>query len=437
MAEVKTVAIYTLGCKVNQFESAALAVLFKDRGYRVVDFDSPADVYVINTCTVTHLADRKSRQVIRRATRTSPGALIVVTGCYAQVAPDEVLKIPGVDLVVGTRDRTRIVELVEMAKKNDGPFNAVADLSGVQEFEELPAGGIPGRARAFLKIQEGCDNYCTYCIVPYARGPLRSLRPERVMEEVQKLLAAGYREIVLTGIRTGAYGRDLDGDVDLPLLISSLSSLPGRFRLRLSSVEPQDVSPRLIEVLASSPVMCRHLHLPLQSGDDWILRRMGRRYGTGEFRQLVADLRRAIPGIAVTTDVIVGFPGERVENFNNTCRFVEEIGFAGLHVFKYSPRRSTPAAGFSGQVTPEEKEVRSRKLTALGYRLARRFAFQQVGTELEVLVERPYERRPGYYEGHTDNYLVAVFPAGAELRGELVRVRVECVRGRLLQGKII
>ncbi|MCL6634759.1 MAG: tRNA (N(6)-L-threonylcarbamoyladenosine(37)-C(2))-methylthiotransferase MtaB [Peptococcaceae bacterium] len=433
----KKVAIYTLGCKVNQYESASLAGLFRERGYRVVDFEDTADVYIINTCTVTHLGDRKSRQLIRRAARANPGALIAVTGCYAQTSPGEVLEIPGVDLVVGTRDRTRLVDLVEEAAKGGVPLNAVREYEAGDEFEEFPSLPLQGRVRAFLKIQEGCSNFCTYCIVPYARGPLRSRRPERVIDAAREMVAAGFKEIVLTGIHTGAYGQDLDEDLTLAGLLRRLAEIPGISRLRLSSIEPNDITPELVETLAGSKIFCRHLHVPLQSGDDRILRRMGRRYSTWEYARLAEVLRENIPGLALTTDVMVGFPGETEENFANTYRFIEKVSFSGLHVFKFSPRRGTPAAGFAEQVGPHIKEERSRKLIQLGEILAARFASSHLGLELDVLVEQPFGDDGQLYEGLTDNYLKVAFPGHESLRGEMVRVKAGRLRGAVLEGRII
>ena len=433
----KTVACTTLGCKVNQYESSAIEQLFMEKGYKVTDFNDYADVYVINTCTVTHMGDRKSRQLIRRATRTNPGAVVVVTGCYAQTSPAEVLDIPGVDLVVGTRDRSKIVDLVEGAElKGNRPVNAVADIMSAHSFEELPA-LVQNRVRGFLKIQEGCDNYCAYCIVPYARGPLRSRSLESVLEESKKLLDQGFKEIVLTGIHTGAYGKDVAGDLSLAALVEKMSQLPGLRRLRLSSLEPQDADFNLIDVLASSPVVCRHLHLPLQSGDDQVLGWMRRRYGTEHYRELVARLSKKMPGVAITTDIMVGFPGEKEENFRNSLNFIKELNFADLHVFKYSPRQGTAAASFTDQVPAAKKEVRSKQLIELGKKLRLEFISAFVGEKSEVLVEQSRSEDNNLYEGLTDNYIKMIFPAKPSLRGEVVKVWGEKVEDNHLTGRII
>lgn len=452
MAE-KKVALTTLGCKVNQYESAALEELFRRRGYQVVDFDSPADVYIINTCTVTHLGDRKSRQLIRRAGRTNPGAVVAVTGCYAQTAPDEVLEVEGVDVVVGAGRRADIVDLVESVSKGR-KVKAVEDISGCREFEELPGESHQGRVRAYLKIQEGCENYCSYCIIPYARGPLRSRAPESVLAGVRSLVDHGFKEVVLTGIHTGAYGRGNGGGVDLVQLLASLANVPGLFRLRLSSLEPNDITPELLDLMASGPPFCQHLHIPLQSGDDYILKKMRRRYNTGFFRRLLADVRGKLPEVGITTDIMVGFPGEEDEHFRRSCAFVKEMQFSALHVFKYSPRQGTPAADFPGQVDPRVKEERSRELINIGHALARSFAARYLGKTVPVLVEQavpgftahehagavldqPAGEHREIYEGLTDNYVRVFFPAGEKWRGQLVDIKVTAISGTGLTGRII
>lgn len=429
----KKVAITTLGCKVNQYESTAMAEMFKSAGFQMVDFEDPADVYIINTCTVTHLGDRKSRQLIRRASRANPDGLVVVTGCYAQTSPGEVLEMPEVDLVVGTADKSRIVELVKRAVKGNR-VSAVKDVFKVEKFEEMPVVANTGRVRAFLKIQEGCNNFCAYCIIPYARGALKSRKPENVLEEAEKLAAGGFKEIVLTGIHTGAYGQDLQGDVSLAGLLRRLASIPGLARLRLSSVEPMDFTEDLIEVFAFGPPLCRHIHIPLQSGDDTVLKNMRRHYSSEKFRNLVEKIRKNVPGVAITTDVIVGFPGETEVQFNNTYSFIKELGFAGMHVFKYSPRRGTPAADFSGQVEPGDKERRSRLLIELGEEMAADYARGFVHTVQEVLAEEYYDAGSCLYQGFTDNYLKVVFPGNNNLRGEIIKVNIEELSGTNLMG---
>lgn len=433
---MQRVAIHTLGCKVNQYESEALASLFRKEGFAIVDYKEPADVYVINTCTVTHLGDRKSRQMIRRAVKVNPDAVVVVTGCYAQTAPGEVLEIPGVDIVVGTQDRGRLLDLVKEARQSRVPINVVADIMQAAEFEELPILDYETRTRAFIKIQEGCSNFCTYCIVPYARGPLRSRPEDRIMAEAEHFIREGFKEIVLAGIHTGAYGLDRKEGRCLAELVQRVASLPGLKRLRLSSIEPMDITFDLINVMAENPVVCRHLHISLQSGDDSILQKMNRHYTSGEFARLVATVRDRIPGVAVTTDIMVGFPGETDEHFENSYLFVEAIGFAGVHIFKYSPRRGTKAAGFPDQVAPEKKDERSHRLIKLGEKMFQNFAGKFIGADLEVLVEQRHSKRSKFYEGLTDNYLRVLVPGSNDMRGRFVTARLEKVKGEYLQGNL-
>ncbi|MDH7577250.1 MAG: tRNA (N(6)-L-threonylcarbamoyladenosine(37)-C(2))-methylthiotransferase MtaB [Bacillota bacterium] len=439
----KKAAFYTLGCKVNQQETAALQELFRQHGYEIVPFGSPADVYIINTCTVTHLADRKSRQMIRRAAAQNDRAVVAVVGCYAQVAAEEVASLDGVDVVVGTQDRGRLVELVERAarrKEEGGDGAQIIAVRPLEEpgFEELPLPYTRIRTRAFLKIQDGCDQCCAYCIVPRARGGIRSLKPELVRERLERLLKAGYREVVLTGVHTSAYGRDLPGPHTLAGLLKELVLLPGEFRLRLSSVEPGEVTEDLLDVVAGSPRICRHLHIPLQSGDDEILCLMRRPYTTAQYRELFHRIQAKIPGVAVTTDVMAGFPGETDRHFENSYEFISSLPFRDLHVFKYSPRPGTPASRMPEQIPPEVKELRSKRLRALAGEMAAAYAKRFVGEMLTVLAERRARRRRDCWEGLSDNYLRVVFPAlpeKQELRGAFIRVRILNRDGDALSGE--
>ncbi|ACV63957.1 RNA modification enzyme, MiaB family [Desulfofarcimen acetoxidans DSM 771] len=420
----KTVAVATLGCKVNQYEAAAIVSLFRSKGYSEVDFTEPAGVYVINTCTVTHLSDRKSRQLIRRAVRTNPEAVIAVTGCYAQTSPGELMSLPEVDLVVGTSDRDKIVDLVEASSKAE-KINAVADIEKACFYEELPAPAGQGRVRAYLKIQEGCRNFCSYCIIPYARGPLRSRQPEAVLNEAESLLAAGFKEIVLTGIQTGAYGVDLPAKTSLAAIVEKLLRISGLSRLRLSSIEPNDLSPELIELILHSKIFCPHLHIPLQSGSDRVLKLMRRRYTTEGYAKILNNLREKMPNLAVTTDIMAGFPGETEEDFEQALGFIKDMAFSGMHVFKYSPRRGTPAAGFPQQVDARVKEQRSRRLIALGEQLTENYASKFAGLTLPVLAEQPFSGRGGCWEGLTPNYLRVVFACLENLSGEIIDIKIE------------
>ena len=441
----KAVAVATLGCKVNQYDSAAIVGLFRARGYSEVEFGTLADVYIINTCTVTHLSDRKSRQLIRRAVKTNPEAVLVVTGCYAQTSPGELTAMPEVDLVVGTSDRDKLVDLVEASGKASGrglgkagtPVNAVSDIEKACSYEELTAPIGQGRVRAFLKIQEGCRNFCSYCIIPYARGPLRSRQPEAVLSEAETLISGGFKEIVLTGIQTGAYGVDLENKTNLAAIVEKLLRLPGLSRLRLGSIEPNDLTPEMIDLMAQSQVFCHHLHIPLQSGSDRVLKLMRRRYLTADYALLLKTLRESIPDLAVTSDIMVGFPGETEEDFIDGLDFIEAMAFSGMHVFKYSPRRGTPAASFPNQVGPQAKELRSQRLIALGEKLTQNYAEKFVGRNLPVLVEQPFSDKESYWEGLSDNYLRVIFLGQELFRGEIVDIEIKKSGIQYQKGRII
>ncbi|EAX47522.1 RNA modification enzyme, MiaB family [Thermosinus carboxydivorans Nor1] len=415
-------AFTTLGCKVNQFETEVIEGLFKQRGYTIVSFDEPADVYVINTCSVTHLGEKKSRQLIRRAARVNPEAVIVATGCYAQVSPDKVAAIPGVDVIVGTQDRGRIVDLVEEARRTRGQVNAVTDIMEAEQFEDIPIFDAPGRTRAFLKIQEGCTNFCTYCIIPYARGPLRSRSLDSVKREAEKLIATGFKEIVLTGIHLGAYGRDMGDGLELADAVETVLSVAGLVRLRLSSLESVEVSDRLVALMRRDAKLCPHLHLPLQAGDDHVLSQMNRHYTTEEYSRLVGDIRRRVPDLAVTTDVIVGFPGETPTMFANSLAFVERMAFAKVHIFPYSRRSGTPAATYPNQVPEEEKKRRVREMQRVAEKGAAAFLAAFVGREMEVLFETAND---GVLDGLTGNYIRVYTRGGVDLVGTLGVVRLE------------
>lgn len=421
-----TVAFHTLGCKVNFYDTEAIWQLFKNDGYEQVDFESQtADVYVINTCTVTNTGDKKSRQIIRRAVRRNPEAVIAVTGCYAQTSPAEIMAIPGVDLVIGTQDRDKLMTYVEQIQADRQPVNAVRNIMKTREFEELDVPDFADRTRAFLKIQEGCNNFCTFCIIPWSRGLSRSRDPKSVIAQAKQLAAAGYKEIVLTGIHTGGYGDDLE-NYDLADLLTDLDRIEGLERIRISSIEASQIGEKMIAVLKNSPKMCRHLHIPLQAGDDTVLKRMRRKYTTAEFAEKIRRLHEAMPGVAITTDVIVGFPGETDELFENGYRFMEELGFAEMHVFPYSKRTGTPAARMDDQVDEEVKNERVHRLIDLSERMQLAYAKPFTGRELTVIPERDYKGAPGtgLLQGYSDNYLQVVFPGDESLLGSLCRVRI-------------
>jgi len=421
-----TVAFHTLGCKVNFYDTEAIWQLFKQAGYEQVDFDSDeADVYVINTCTVTNTGDRKSRQIIRRAIRRNPDAVVAVTGCYAQTSPAEVLAIEGVDLVIGTQGRGDIVRLVEEVRASRRPVNAVRNIMKTREFEELSVPEFADRTRAFLKIQEGCNNFCTFCIIPWSRGLLRSRQPEHVLSQARTLVEKGYKEIVLTGIHTAGYGEDLE-NYNFAALLRDLDKIDGLRRVRISSIEASQITDEVLDVLMGSGKFCRHLHVPLQAGDDDVLRRMRRKYTTGEYAARIERIRRRWPDVAITTDVIAGFPGETDEMFENGLKFIRAVGFAEMHVFPYSKRSGTPAARMPDQVPDEVKQERVHRLIDLSEEMQLAYARKFVGRELEVIPEREAKGREGtgLLSGYSDNYLHVVFPGEKAMIGGVVRVKM-------------
>ncbi|KGX83737.1 tRNA (N(6)-L-threonylcarbamoyladenosine(37)-C(2))-methylthiotransferase MtaB [Pontibacillus marinus] len=422
-----TVAFHTLGCKVNHYETEAVWQLFKDQGYERVDFERQADVYVINTCTVTNTGDKKSRQVIRRAIRKNDNAVICVTGCYAQTSPGEIMDIPGVDIVVGTQDRVKMLEYIEQYKKERQPINGVTNIMKTRVYEELDVPAFTDRTRASLKIQEGCNNFCTFCIIPWARGLMRSRDPEEVINQAQQLVDAGYKEIVLTGIHTGGYGEDMK-DYNLAMLLRELDRrVRGLKRIRISSIEASQITDDVIDVLNESDKIVRHLHVPLQSGSDSVLKRMRRKYTMEFYKERVERIKKALPGLAITSDVIVGFPGETDEEFMETYRAIQEIGFSELHVFPYSKRTGTPAARMDDQVDDEVKNDRVHQLIELSNQQAKEYASQYENEVLEVIPEEKFKKdddQDNRYVGYTDNYLKVIFEASEDMVGEIVRVKI-------------
>lgn len=418
-------AFHTLGCKVNHYETEAIWQLFKENGYERVDFEEQADVYVINTCTVTNTGDKKSRQVIRRAIRQNPDAVICVTGCYAQTSPAEILEIPGVDIVVGTQDRVKMLDYIEQYRKERQPINAVHNIMKNRVFEELDVPYFTDRTRASLKIQEGCNNFCTFCIIPWARGLMRSRDPQAVIKQAQALVDAGYLEIVLTGIHTGGYGQDFK-DYNLAQLLRDIeANVKGIKRLRISSIEASQITDEVIDVLRKSKIVVNHLHIPLQSGSDTVLKRMRRKYTMDFFAERLNKLKEALPNLAITSDIIVGFPGETEEEFMETYNFVAEHKFAELHVFPYSKRTGTPAARMENQIDEEVKNERVHRLITLNDQLAKEYASRFEGEVLEVIPEEHVkEFGPNMLAGYTDNYLRVVFEGTADLIGKLVKVKI-------------
>ena len=428
---MKTVAFHTLGCKVNTYESNAMLKIFNEAGQQEVDFKQVADVYVINTCTVTNTGDSKSRQMIRKAIRKNPKATICVVGCYSQTAPEEIEKIEGVGVVLGTQYRSDIVKYVDEHLETGEMVIKVDNVMNLRKFEDLNIDRFKN-TRAFLKIQDGCNNFCTYCIIPYARGRVRSRQKESVLNQAQRLVDNGYVEIVLTGIHTAGYGEDLD-DYSFYELLVDLVKIKGLKRLRISSIETSQISDEIIDLIGSNEIIVDHLHVPLQAGSDATLKRMNRKYTTAEYLEKINKIRSYLPNIAFTTDVIVGFPGETDEEFEETYNFIKQVNYSELHVFPYSPRKNTPAAKMKDQVNNQIKHERANRLLQLSKELNHEFALKQIGKTLKVL----FEKRDGeYLIGHAGDYLKVKVKTADNLIGEIVTIKIDKY-DEILEGRVV
>lgn len=431
MSEQKTVAFHTLGCKVNQYDTQAMRERFEQAGYRTTEFDEQADIYVVNTCTVTGTGDKKSMQIIRRCYRQNPLAQIVVTGCLAQHAADE-LTLPGVRLVLGTQRRGEVVQLLEQAMAQDCALVAVETLRQAP-FEHLTVHAHEGHTRATMKIQEGCDRWCTYCIIPSVRGPIRSRPVDEIRAEAESLAQAGFKEVVLTGIHLTSYGRDMKDGTTLLDAIRAAHDVQGIERVRLGSLEPVVVTEEFVAGIAQMPKVCHQFHLALQSGSDTVLARMRRRYTSGEFLTACAMLRRAFEDCALTTDVMTGFPGETQAEFDQTKDTCTKAGFARMHVFPYSEREGTKAALMPDSVPRQIREERARELIALGRVLEKEALQARVGREEQVLVEEIDDE--GFGVGYTGGYMRVRVKEGKP--GEVVRVRILGADDEELTGEIM
>jgi len=428
---LKKAAFHTLGCKVNAVETEQLIESFIQKGYEIVPFEERADVYIINTCTVTHVSDRKSRAMIRRAVKRNPQAIVAAVGCLAQTDSDQLALIDGVDIVVGNRDKDRLADIIEETNfKLTRPVIHTPPISSTDVLKTVFYTQLHEKTRAFIKIQDGCQSFCSYCIVPQTRGPVRSKAPMQVVEEITKLIELGYKEIVLTGIHTGAYGNDLK-DTDLAaLLLLIFNQVKADYRIRLSSLEPLEISPLLLEIMAGHRQICRHLHVPLQSGSDRILALMNRRYDRKYYRDLILRVADKIPGIAIAADVMVGFPGETEADFAETENLLETLPIFSLHVFKYSPRPGTKAALMKPVINEQIKTERSEILLNLAAAKRESFMKSVYNQELEVLVQQQVSENT--YEGLSDNYLTIRFPAKENLIGSMVHV----IAGKIQDGAI-
>lgn len=428
----RSVAIVTLGCKTNQFESAAMLEQLTGNGYTPVDFEAGADLVIVNTCTVTAATDSQSRNLIRRAQRLNPTARIVVTGCYAQINPDELQKLPGVSLIIGNEEKKELLSLLTQTQQNDRSETTtlVTDIRAAQHCAPLDLHSFAQRSRAFVQIQNGCDAFCSYCIIPYARGASRSVPIEQVVAQVERLGTNGYREIVLTGIHIGGYGQDLGAGISLLTLLQAIETCGFTGRVRLGSIEPTELPHELRDYLAQASWLCSHLHIPLQAGDDVILRRMNRHYDTVFFADLLADLQQRSPAMAIGLDVICGFPGETEEQFTRTFELLQRLSFSHLHVFPFSRRPGTPAATMPDQIAPALIKERAARLRALGEDKLLQFSRRFIGAQLSMLVEGGVSS--GQRKGLSENYLTLLIDQDQAQSGELCLVRaVDLVVGGL------
>lgn len=429
---MKTVGLYTLGCKVNQYETEAVAERFEAEGYKVVAFEEKADYYIINTCSVTAMSDRKSRQIIRRAKKKNPEAVVVVMGCYSQTAPEEVLAVEGVNLVMGTKGKGAVTELIKNLDK-DSKLSVVTEVRDNKTYENLEITRTAGRTRAYIKIQDGCSQFCSYCIIPYARGPVRSRPEQEIIDEVETLANAGYKEIILTGIHVASYGKDLE-NTDLAALLNKLDKIGGIVRIRMSSIEPMTLNREFVDRIRNCKKLCPHFHISLQAGSDATLKRMNRHYTTKQFEEVVSGLREAFEDCAITTDIMTGFAGETEEEFDETLEYVKKIQFAEAHVFQYSRRNGTPAARRPDQVKPEVKEARSKLIIEATDKSQEEFLERHIGRTMPVLFETVEN---GVYEGKTANYITVKAEASENVCGKFKNVLLESRNNKILVGKIV
>jgi threonylcarbamoyladenosine tRNA methylthiotransferase MtaB len=430
-------AFVTLGCKVNQYESQSMQSTLRRNGYTLVGEESPADVYIINTCTVTNFSDRKARQLVRKTTRANPDARVIVTGCYAESAKEVIEEIPEVSLVFGNKEKTNILDYLEDLDL-PAPAPASAPQSSCDTLEsEAPLAPPPGqRTRALLKVQDGCSAFCSFCIIPYVRGKMTSRPLPEIVEEARLFATEGFQEVVLTGIHLGSYGLDVRRTVSLGDILEQISPIEGIKRIRIGSLEPMDFSNEMVDALAAHPKLMPHFHLPLQAGHDRTLERMRRRYTTAQYAELVAHIRRCFHNATVTSDIMVGFPGETDQEFNHSLNFVEQVGFSQLHVFRYSPRDGTPAATYPDQIQGDVAAARSAAMMKVGQKTGAAFREKMLGQTCHVLVERS-EERPGVFSGYTENYLRTLVEVPERFVGQIVPVKLSGVDGDFMTSEVL
>ena len=423
---MKTVAFITLGCKVNQYETNAMTQEFIEKGYKVVDHTKKADIYIVNTCTVTNMSDRKSRQMLRRVKELNKEAIVVACGCYAQVAKEEIGNIKEINLVLGNNEKKEIVEYVEKyiksknAEKQTIPEVQTEDVMNQKEFVEFGDITFTEKTRAVIKIQDGCDRFCSYCIIPYARGRVRSRNPEHIISEIQKIAKEGIKEVVITGIHIASYGKDFKQEYRLIDLLEEIDTIEGIERIRLGSIEPLLITKEFVSRLEKLSKICHQFHLSLQSGCDETLKRMNRRYTTEQFKEIAKLLRNTFENAILTTDIIVGFPGESEEEFERTYTFLKEIHFYKMHVFKYSPRKGTKAAVMPNQIDGNKKEERSRTLIELSNKNEKSYNEQYIGKKVEILFE---EEKHGIWQGHTKNYILVHYKTEENMENKIITLK--------------
>jgi len=423
--------ITTLGCKVNQYESASLSENLKKAGWESVQKENTSDLCIINTCAVTQKASMQSRQAIRQASRANPKARIVVTGCYAQTEPDELKQIKGIEFIVGHADKHNIPEIIQSSKRKDTscPVTICSDVRHEIDFRQpfLVASG--NRTRPFLKIQDGCDAFCTYCIVPYARGRSRSMPLQTVLKSIKQLQRSGYREVVLSGIHLGCYGLDLSPETNLLMLLNHIRKSKPIHRVRLSSIEPHELTDDIIQLAANSDIICHHFHVPLQSGDDHILKKMQRPYSRSYFKNLILKIHALLPDAAIGVDTLIGFPGESQEAFDNTYNLIKDLPVTYLHVFPFSSRKQTPASKYAGKVPPDIIKSRCRKMRHLGKEKKKSFFRNNIGKTVEVLIESKRDSQSGFLKGITASYIPVFLEGDNRLKNTLVRIKIVKLNG--------
>ena len=423
---MKKVSFYTLGCKVNQYETNAMTQKFQEAGYNIIDLnDEIADIYIVNTCTVTNMSDRKSRQVLRRLKDKNKEAIVVAVGCYAQVAKKELEEMPEIDIALGNEEKKDIVQYVEKFIEDKNKLIEIDDISTQREFKDMGQITYTEKTRAVIKIQDGCNQFCSYCIIPYARGRVRSRNQESILEEITQIAKKGIKEVVITGIHVASYGRDFGNENGLIELLEKINSIEGISRIRLGSLEPKIITEEFMQRLVKLEKMCEHFHLSLQSGCNQTLKRMNRKYTTEDVTKIIEKLRKYYDNVIITTDIIVGFPGETDEEFEETYKFLENAKLYKMHVFQYSPRKGTRAATMPQQVDGNIKEARSKKLIELSNKNQLQYNENLIGQEVEVLFEdREVINEDTYFKGHTKNYILVKYKTDEELENTLKNVKV-------------